>query len=158
MSKPSPPPQPEPINISADYAGWATAIRSATEADAAGLVCQLIKATLDGVLPRVAEQAMASTAGARKQMIRTVMAEIEQAEKAAFLRGKRAGARSVSLDAGAAEALGTAVASAMAKLPPATINVAAPSVVIENEVIMPARTIVAKPGPGGTVTMTPVDP
>jgi hypothetical protein len=38
-----------------------------------------------------------------------------------------------------------------------TVNVEAPNVTVENSVIVPARTVIAKPNPDGSVTMSPVE-
>lgn len=145
--------QPEPLTITIDFPAQAAAIRAA--ADPAAHLRSIVVSVVDTVTKETWTRAAIAGATAALKSIE-VSTLLEQSWK----NGYSAGQRVLKLDDGSAAALGKAMAAGLSNQPPVVVNVPqqpAPKVTIENNVVVPARKVVARPQKDGSVEMTPVD-
>lgn len=134
---------PAPIAISGDWPAILAAVNASVNPSAA--LSELLRSTVAG-----------ASESLRQHTVTAMMPLVERAVQAArrdgFKAGKREGMAAGSVTLEASPALLEAL-----RQPAPTVNVAPAAVTVENQVIVPARKVIAKTLPNGTVEMTPED-
>lgn len=136
-------PAAAPISISGDWRSLAAGVAAA--ADPGAHLAELVRSTIERAAPAIRDADWA-------RMKPLVLQQLAEARAEGYRAGKREG-----LAAGSVELKASPELLAALKQEAPTVTVQASPVAINNQVIVPARKIIAVPGRDGTVEMTPVD-